>query len=68
MTANQNQPDECRERTLLQIEAEAQALRLEAKRRYNFVSIESARNRVAEYWGWVNYEHCVQCKQKRNAP
>lgn len=63
---NKEQP--CRERTLLQIEAEAQALRREAKRRYNLVSIESARNRVAESQGWVDYAHCVQCKQKRNAP
>lgn len=56
-----------RERTILQIEAEAQALRREALRRYNIVSIESARNRVAESQGWVDYAHCLKCKEQRGA-
>lgn len=53
-----------RERTLLEIEAEAQALRVNSGFK---VTIEQARDRVCDSQGWVDYAHCVSCKEQRGA-
>lgn len=53
-----------RERTILELEAEAQALRVNSGFR---MTIEQARNRVAEAHGWVSFKHCLECKQSRGA-
>lgn len=53
-----------REPTLAEIELEAQTLRIVSGFK---VSIEEARNRVCDSFGWVTYEHCLNCKTTRNA-
>jgi hypothetical protein len=50
------------EKTLSDIEAEAQALVVFSGYK---ITIEEARDRVCESLGWVNYAHCVRCKSFR---
>lgn len=53
-----------KEMTLQEIEVEAQTLRVMSGFK---VSTESARDRVCDGQGWVNYAHCLKCKAIRGA-